>query len=574
MIARIGRFLTIQRVIAKYGLEELLPTGTRAAPLRHAFALSPTRWGAADTRSLPRGERIRLALEELGPVFVKLGQMLSTRRDLLPDDVGDELARLQDRVAPFPSEAARTSIEAALGEPVDAAFARFDDAPIASASVAQVHGVRLHDGTEAVVKVLRPGIVDTIERDVSLMYAIAGFAGRVLPDSRRLRIRDVVAEYDRTIHDELDLVHEATNAIVLRNNFKGSELLYVPEVYLDYTRTDVLVQERIDGIPIRDVAEMRRIGTDMKKLAEHGVEIFYTQVFRHNFFHADMHPGNIFVSRANPAHPQYIAVDFGIVGSLTEEDQRYIGENLLAFFQRDYRRVAQLHIDSGWVPAHTRVSELEAGVRAVCEPIFDKPLSEISFGTVLLQLFHVARRYEMEVQPQLVLLQKTLLNIEGLGRDLYPDLDLWATGKPFLQSWVLERNNPKVLFKRFLEQAPAVLRALPDMPMLVHDFLALQNAALRAPPGGRPGLDAAAPVPLGLSARSAGALVAGGGGAQARSDPRAGARLRRTIVGAALTVGAALLAAAHVIVPGGEVPPWVTLAGGLGTALMLWGALG
>ncbi len=577
MIGRVGRFLVIQRVIAKYGLEELFLTGTRAAPLRYAFALSPTRWSAGDTRALPRGTRIRLALEELGPVFVKLGQMLSTRRDLLPDDVGDALAGLQDRVKPFPSSEARASIEEALGQSVQEAFARFDDEPLASASVAQVHTVRLHDGTEAVVKVLRPGIAETIERDVSLMYAIAGLVSRVLADAKRLRVGEVVAEYDRTIHDELDLVHEATNAIVLRNNFKDSELLYVPEIHTDYTRRTMLVQERIDGIPIRDVAAMRAIGMDMKKLAEHGVEIFYAQVFEHNFFHADMHPGNIFVSRERPEHPRYIAVDFGIVGSLTDEDQRYIGENLLAFFQRDYRRVAQLHIDSGWVPATTRVSELEAGVRAVCEPIFEKPLAEISFGNVLVQLFHVARRYEMVVQPQLVLLQKTLLNIEGLGRDLYPDLDLWATGKPFLQAWVLKRNNPKVVFKRFLEQAPAVLRALPDMPMLVHDFLALHNAAyggtaLRGqsakdgpyrPPGGA--------APAGPSG-SNGALAPGRGAGPAAAS-NAGAGLRRTIAGAALLVGSALLAAAFVLVPGAGVPVWVIVGGALGLGLLAWGTV-
>lgn len=573
MRARAGRFLQIQRVIAKYALEELLPASTRAARLRHAFALSPTRWRSGTTRALPRGERIRLALEELGPVFVKLGQMLSTRRDLLPEDVGDELARLQDEVRPFPASEARASVEAALGQPVEAAFARFDDVPIASASVAQVHGVRLHDGTEAIVKVLRPGIDRTIERDVSLMYTIAELAGRTLADGRRLRMREVVSEYDRTIHDELDLVHEATNAIVLRNNFKGSELLHVPEVFSDYTRPTMLVQERIDGIPIRDVEAMRANGTDMKKLAEHGVEIFYTQVFRHNFFHADMHPGNIFVSRKRPEHPMYIAVDFGIVGSLTEEDQRYIGENLLAFFQRDYRRVAQLHIDSGWVPAHVRVSELEAGVRAVCEPIFEKPLAEISFGNVLVQLFHVARRYEMEVQPQLVLLQKTLLNIEGLGRDLYPELDLWATGRPFLQSWVLERNNPKVILKRLAEQAPAVLRALPDMPMLVHDFLALQNAALR---GAGPVADAGATAPFAGArvpvARSAGALATVG--AAPGDGARAAARLRRTIVGAALTVAAALLGAAHVLAPGTDVPWWVVAGGAVGALTLALGAFG
>lgn len=475
MISRITRFATIERVMVKYGLETLFLENTPARSLRHLFLLSPTRWLNKETRSLPRGMRIRLALEELGPVFVKLGQVLSTRRDLLPDDIGEELTLLQDKVKPFASQDARAEIEKALQESVATLFRRFDDVPIASASVAQVHGVELLDGSQAIVKVLRPGIKATIDRDVSLMYVLADMAALVLQDGKRLRPREVVSEYERTIHGELDLVAEATNAVVLRNNFKDSKTLYIPEIYWDLTRSTVMVQERIDGIPIRDIDEMKAVGIDMKKLAEHGVEIFYTQVFDHNFFHADMHPGNIFVSRDTPEHPQYIAVDFGIVGSLTDEDQRYIGENLLAFFQRDYRRVAQLHIDSGWVPRDTRVSELEAGVRAVCEPIFEKPLSEISFGDVLLQLFHVARRFEMEVQPQLVLLQKTLLNIEGLGRQLYPDLDLWATGKPFLQRWVVKRNNPQTIVKRFVEQAPAILKAMPDMPLLIHEFVQSQN---------------------------------------------------------------------------------------------------
>jgi len=480
LISRLTRLARIEHVLVKYGLEKLFLEQTRVSGLQHLFLASPTRWLNRDLRELPRGRRIRLALEELGPVFVKLGQVLSTRRDLLPDDIGNELAQLQDNVKPFPSEQARREIEQALDERIDILFKDFEDTPMASASIAQVHGVVLHDGTEAIVKVLRPDIKETIERDISLMYLLADMAKLALHDGERLHPREVVAEYERTIHNELDLVAEATNAVVLRNNFKDSKELYIPEIFWEYTRHSVMVQERISGISIRDIQAMEDIGMDMKKLAEHGVEIFYTQVFDHNFFHADMHPGNIFVSRENPAHPQYIAVDFGIVGSLTEEDQRYIGENLLAFFQRDYRRVAQLHIDSGWVPRHTRVSELEAGVRAVCEPIFDKPLSEISFGDVLLKLFHIARRFEMEVQPQLVLLQKTLLNIEGLGRELYPDLDLWATGKPFLKRWVVKQNNPQAIVKKFIDQAPAVLKAMPDMPMLVHNYLQLQNNALVA----------------------------------------------------------------------------------------------
>lgn len=550
MIARLSRLSRIQGVIAKYGLEELFLKGSRLDALRHVFVLSPTRWTSRDTRTLPRGARIRLALEELGPVFVKLGQMLSTRRDLLPDDIGDELALLQDQVAPFSSDEARRAVETALGESVDELFAQFDDTPIASASIAQVHGVVLHTGESAVAKILRPGIGDTIDRDVSLMYLIAGVAERALSDGKRLHPREVVAEYDKTIHDELDLVREATNAVVLRNNFKDSDTLYVPDVYWDYTRQTVMVMERIDGISIRDVKAMQDIGMDMKRLAENGVEIFYTQVFKHNFFHADMHPGNIFVSRKNPAQPQYIAVDFGIVGSLTDEDQRYIGENLLAFFQRDYRRVAQLHIDSGWVPRDTRVSELEAGVRAVCEPIFDKPLAEISFGNVLVQLFNVARRFEMEVQPQLVLLQKTLLNIEGLGRELYPELDLWATGKPFLTQWVKERNDPRKLLKAFVAEAPAVLQSMPQLPLLIRDYVALSNASMRE-----------------QSVTSPSQINAG-----RRSHTAADGGLGRIVLGAAMLLGGCVLGAAGMVTAGE--PGLVAIGiGAIGGALACYGLL-
>ncbi len=548
MLTHIARFSTIQRVMVKYALEDLFLEGTRLRLLKHAFVVSPTRWLNSETRALPRAQRIRLALEELGPIFVKLGQMLSTRRDFLPDDIGDELTLLQDKVKPFASELAREQIETALGDRIEVLFKSFENDPIASASIAQVHGAVLHDGSQVVVKVLRPKIVDTIERDISLMYIFADMVAAVLQDGKRLRPREVVMEYERTIHGELDLVAEATNAVVLRNNFKDSDTLYIPEVYWALTRSSVMVQERIDGIPIRDIKAMEAIGMDMKKLAEHGVEIFYTQVFDHNFFHADMHPGNIFVSRDNPAHPQYIAVDFGIVGSLTDDDQRYIGENLLAFFQRDYRRVAQLHIDSGWVPRDTRVSELEAGVRAVCEPIFDKPLSEIMFGDVLLQLFHVARRFEMEVQPQLVLLQKTLLNIEGLGRQLYPDLDLWATGKPFLQRWVVKSNNPQTIIKRFVDQAPSILKAMPEMPMLVHDFLKLQNrsSTVAMTGAGKSGM----PMQYAQAQRSSFAL-------------------RRSITGASVLMVAGMLGGASMLTGDGQIPWWVGLLGIVGIAY-LW----
>lgn len=553
MLKHIVRFAKIERVMVKYALEELFLDATAFRSLKYLFLLSPTRWSSKDTRGLPRGQRIRFALEELGPVFVKLGQVLSTRRDLLPDDIGDELTLLQDKVKPFSSELAIAQIESSLDNPVDILFKQFEHEPIASASIAQVHGAVLHDGSEVVVKVLRPDITETIDRDISLMYALASIAAAVLRDGRRLRPREVVSEYERTIHGELDLVAEATNAVVLRNNFKDSKTLFIPEIFWDMTRTNVMVQERIDGIPIRDVHAMEAIGMNMKKLAEHGVEIFYTQVFDHNFFHADMHPGNIFVSRKTPEHPQYIAVDFGIVGSLTEEDQRYIGENLLAFFQRDYRRVAQLHIDSGWVPRDTRVSELEAGVRAVCEPIFDKPLSEISFGQVLLQLFHVARRFEMEVQPQLVLLQKTLLNIEGLGRQLYPELDLWATGKPFLQRWVLKANNPQTVLKRFIDQAPAILKAMPEMPMLVHDYLKQQNQLSR------------------YAMTSSGKNVMP---ANYEQMQRSSFALRRTIAGASLLVVAGLLAGASILSFDGAVRWWIWIIGLSGAGYLAVGLKG
>lgn len=548
MLSHIARFARIEHVMVKYALEELFLDATPARALKHLFVLSPTRWLNAESRQLPRGQRLRLALEELGPVFVKLGQVLSTRRDLLPDDIGDELTLLQDKVKPFDSALARQEIEKALHQRVDVIFKHFEDQPIASASIAQVHGAHLHDGSDVIVKVLRPGILQTIDRDIKLMYVLADVAARILQDGKRLRPREVVAEYDRTIHTELDLVTEATNAVVLRNNFKDSSTLYIPEIYWDYTRSSVMVQERISGIPIRDVDEMRLLGMDMKKLAEHGVEIFYTQVFEHNFFHADMHPGNIFVAPDNPHHPKYIAVDFGIVGSLTDDDQRYIGENLLAFFQRDYRRVAQLHIDSGWVPRDTRVSELEAGVRAVCEPIFDKPLSEISFGDVLIQLFQVARRFEMEVQPQLVLLQKTLLNIEGLGRQLYPELDLWATGKPFLQRWVVNKNNPRTVLKRLIDQGPTILKAMPEMPMLMHDFVQLQNQVVRESLE-----NGAAPIAY-------------------RPTPTAHSKaLRYSITGACLVLVSGLLASAFVISDQPSIAWWIWLMAIVGAVYLVLG---
>ena len=546
MIARLSRLLTIERIMVKYGLDSLFLKGTRVDALRHVFLLSPTRWLSNNTRTLPRGERIRLALEELGPVFVKLGQMLSTRRDLLPDDIGDQLALLQDQVPPFSDAQARETIEAALGDKVAHLFSEFEVSPMASASIAQVHGAVLKNGSKVVVKVLRPGIESMIDRDISLMYMLADVAAMILSDAKRLRPREVVVEYDHTIHNELNLINEASNGVVFRNNFKQSNILYVPEIHWDYTRSNVLVMERVYGIPIRNIDQMHAVGMDMKKLAEHAVEIFYTQLFSHNFFHADMHPGNIFVSAEDPGFPKFITIDFGIVGSLTDEDLTYLGENMLAFFQSDFRRVAQLHVDSGWVPANTRVGDLEAAIRSVCGPIFEKPLAEISFGTVLLQLFQTARRFDMQVQPQLVLLQKTLLNIEGLGRQLYPELDLWATGKPYLEKWAIERRGPKAIVKRFMEQAPLMLDAMPYMPMLVHDYLKTHS--------GETASKTKASQNLNLSTASDTKL------------------LRYSITGSALVVSASLLGGAYVM-QGSAIPAWCWVIGLLGATLLTVGFL-
>ena len=424
-------------------------------------------------RDLSRGARLRLALESLGPVFIKFGQILSTRRDLLPDDIATELAFLQDKVPPFPPEQARKRIEEQLGLPIEAVFSEFSEQPLASASVAQVHTALLHDGSDVVVKVVRPGIEDTIHQDIQWLYLAARTLERVSREGRRLRPVEVVRDYEQTIFDELDLYREAANASLLRRNFQDSSTLYVPKIYWDWCRHKVLVMERISGIPVTDIEALKAQGTDMKKLAERGVEVFFTQVFRDCFFHADMHPGNIFVSRSRPQEPQYIAIDFGIVGSLTPEDQTYLARNLMAFFKRDYRRVAQLHIDSGWVPPETKVNEFEAAIRSVCEPIFERPLKDISFGQLLLRLFQTARRFNMEVQPQLVLLQKTLLNIEGLGRQLYPDLDLWSTGQPYLERWMRERAGPRHQFEKLRQH----LERIP--PLLETTHRALDNIARR-----------------------------------------------------------------------------------------------
>jgi ubiquinone biosynthesis protein len=460
------RLLYISWVLARHGLDDLILSTHLFRPLRWLRYVIPWLWFRRV--GLPRGVRIRRTLEELGPIFVKFGQILSTRRDLLPDDIALELARLQDQVPPFADATALAIIERALGKPVQIIFKEFDATPFASASVAQVHGAVMQDGKQVIVKVLRPNILATIQRDIGLLYVIAEHVERFWEGGRRLRPREVVAEFEKTILDELDLMREAANASQLRRNFLDSDKLYVPEIYWDFTRREVMVMERIHGIPIGQTEELRRAGIDMQVLAETGVEIFFTQVFRDSFFHADMHPGNIFVS----SQGQYIAVDFGIMGSLNPADLRYLAENFLAFFKRDYRRVAQLHLDSGWIPKGTPVNEFEAAIRTVCEPIFDKPLKEISFGQFLIRLFQVARRFNMEVQPQLVLLQKTLLNIEGLGRQLYPDLDLWKTAKPFLERWVAQQIGPRALWRQLRENVPLWAEQLPKLPNLVYAVVA------------------------------------------------------------------------------------------------------
>ncbi len=458
------RLIHINWVLMRHGLDEVVLATHLFRPVRFLKYFSPWYWLREPA---PYGVRIRRALEDLGPLFVKFGQILSTRRDLLPDEIANELAKLQDRVPPFPGAQARAIIEKAYGRPIEAVLEGFDERPLASASIAQVHSASLKDGTAVVVKVLRPGIEKTIRRDVGLLFTIAHLAERYWKEGRRLRPMEVVREYEQTILDELDLMREAANASQLRRNFLGSPALYIPEVYWDYTRPSMLVMERISGTPVGDVAALRRQGISMRMLGERGVEIFFTQVFRDNFFHADMHPGNIFVAPDG----QYIAVDFGIIGTLMPEDQRYLAENLLAFFNRDYRRVAELHLESEWVPKGTRVDEFESAIRTVCEPIFEKPISQISFGHFLLRLFQTARRFQMEVQPQLVLLQKTLLNIEGLGRQLYPELDLWKTAKPFLERWMSEQVGTRAFVKRVRRTLPRLSESIPEIPELAHRVL-------------------------------------------------------------------------------------------------------
>ena len=466
-MSRLFRGLFIVWTLFRYGLDELVLSSFQKPWIRLLTRIVSV---GRDLRA-PRGERLREALESLGPIFVKFGQLMSTRRDLLAPDIADELARLQDRVPPFESNLAVAIIEKAFGRPLDRIFATFEQTPVASASIAQVHFATLPDGREVAVKVLRPNMKVVIEKDLALMKMMAGWVENASADGKRLKPREVVAEFDKYLHDELDLLREASSGAQLRRNMAGLNLVMIPEMYWDYCMPDVMVMQRMKGVPISHTQRLRDAGVDMKKLARDGVTIFFTQVFRDGFFHADMHPGNIQVSLAPETFGRYISLDFGIVGTLTEIDKEYLAQNFIAFFRRDYKRVADLHIESGWVPAETRSDELEAAIRACCEPYFDRPLKEISLGLVLMRLFQTSRRFHVEIQPQLVLLQKTLLNIEGLGRDLDPNLDLWSTAKPFLEKWMREQVGPEKLLAQLKVEAPTYAKLLPGLPRLLTQYL-------------------------------------------------------------------------------------------------------
>lgn len=471
------RLLYINYILAKNGLDQVIVSLKLFAPFRFLIYLNPWNWFRKN--KLNRADAIRKTLEELGPIFVKFGQALSTRPDIIPQDIALELCKLQDKVPSFPGSQALAILESTFNQSAYDLFAQFSIEPLACASIAQVHAATLKTGEEVIVKILRPDVKNLIIKDLKILNILANLADKYWAESKRLKPKELVSEFERHLLDELDLQREAANASQLRRNFQDSPLLYVPKVYWDYVRENILVTERIYGIPITDVATLNEYKINIKKLAERGIEIFFTQVLRDCFFHADMHPGNIFVSYNHPDNPQYICVDFGIIGTLTDQDKRYIAENLLAFFNRDYKKVAELHVQSGWVPNNTCVNDLESAVRTVCEPIFQKPLKEISFGVVIIQLLKVVRRFNMEVQPQLVLLQKTLLAVEGLGRQLYPDLDLWENAKPFLEKWVKEQLGPKALYKNLKANLPFFVEELPFLPKLLHEVLALNKEKIK-----------------------------------------------------------------------------------------------
>jgi len=463
------RLIVINFTMARYGLDEIILSIHFFRPLRFLGLVNPFNWFRSN--SLSQAQRLRLCIESLGPIFIKFGQMLATRRDLLPEDIVVELEKLLDQVPPFPLNQARAIIEQELGNPVERVFKSFDENVLASASVAQVYAALLPEGQSVVVKILRPNIEARIRQDIQVLMVLARMADRYWQQARRVKPIQIVEEFQKTLLNELDLVREAANASELRRHFEGSNDLYVPQVYWDYCKTRVMVIERIEGIPVSDIEQLKKHNINLEKLSRKGVEVFFTQVYKNNYFHADMHPGNIFVSVENPDDPKYIAVDFGIMGSLSTQDQRYLAENFVAFFNRDYRRVAELHVDSGWVDRDTRIDEFEAAIRAVCEPIFQRPLAEISFGQLLLRLFQTARQFNMEIQPQLLLLEKTFLHIEGLGRQLYPKLDLWDTAKPFLERWLSEQLGVRALVKGFKKNLPYIAENLPDLPQLAFKTL-------------------------------------------------------------------------------------------------------
>jgi ubiquinone biosynthesis protein len=498
-MSQLRRLAKIYYVVGKYQLDNLIDK--RRLPLTVRVALVPSK--LFSNSKLSRGERLRCALEELGPIFIKFGQLLSTRPDLVAPDICAEIKHLQDNVAPFSSKVFTASVETALDGKVEDIFAEFDQKPLATASIAQVHKASLKDGTEVVVKSIRPNIEKTISRDIALLYSIAKLIAKYSIDGPRLKPVEVVNDYEKVIYGELNLQAEGANASLLKHNFEHSPLLHVPQIYWPYSNQNVLVMERISGIPVTNIDDLKAAGVNFKALAERGVEIFFTQVFDHNFFHADMHPGNIFVDASNPEKPRYIAIDCAIMGSLTREDQFYMARNLLAIFKRDYTQVAELHVRSGWVPKDTSIAEFTTAIRAVCEPIFERPLGEISLGHMLVSLFSTARQFNMEVQPSLVLLQKTLLNIEGLGRQLYPELDLWATAQPYLEKWLKDRYSPKAILKQFKNDLPDLLEKLPQVPPML--FQALENLQT---PSNKQSPSSVPPVKS-RKLHSAGAVIAG-----------------------------------------------------------------